>query len=124
MTGSVDGFFAGFPDSFNIFNRLSPKIESLDGVTRAAQKSQISFRRKKLFAAVWVPEKELGQKMAPLVLSLFTRSRLRSERFKQVVEPAPGRFTHHVELWSVQDVDDDVQSLLRSAWEDAGPAPK
>ena len=43
-----------------------------------------------------------------------------SPRWKQVVEPAPGRFTHHLELRSVDEVDDEVGGWLREAWEAAG----
>jgi hypothetical protein len=42
-----------------------------------------------------------------------------SPRWKEIVEPAPGRFTHHLELYDVADVDDEVRGWLRQAWEAA-----
>jgi hypothetical protein len=48
------------------------------------------------------------------VICIFTNI---SPRWKEIVEPAPGRFTHHLELHSTADVDDEVQSWLQEAWE-------
>jgi hypothetical protein len=36
------------------------------------------------------------------------------------VEVRPGRFMHHLELWSADDLDDEVEGWLRAAWEAAG----
>jgi len=36
-------------------------------------------------------------------------------RWKQVVEPAPGRFMHHLELRTVEDIDERVRGWLREA---------
>jgi hypothetical protein len=54
------------------------------------------------------------------VLTLAFRTRDSSPRWKQVVEPYPGRFTHHLELYSVQEIDEQVRDWLRIAWETAG----
>ena len=42
-----------------------------------------------------------------------------SPRWKEIVEPAPGRFTHHLELYFADDVDDQVRCWLHEAWESA-----
>ncbi len=49
----------------------------------------------------------------------FRRGRAESPCWKQVVEPAPGRFTHHLELYAVTDIDEEVRDWLREAWEAA-----
>jgi hypothetical protein len=36
------------------------------------------------------------------------------------VEPAKGRFTHHLELREPDEVDEEVAGWLREAWEAAG----
>lgn len=36
-----------------------------------------------------------------------------------LAEPAPGRFTHHLELWAGDEIDDEVRAWLRQAWEAA-----
>jgi hypothetical protein len=83
-------------------------------------KSQVAFRRKKGFAWVWMPEMYLKRKAAPLVLTIGLHRRDPSARWKQVVEPYPGRFIHHLELHSEQDLDERVQALLAEAWKLAG----
>ena len=68
---------------------------------------------------MWIPSRYLKRAAAPLVLSIFLRRRLDSTRWKQVVEPAPGRYTHHLELYDASDVDQEVREWLREAWEEA-----
>lgn len=46
-------------------------------------------------------------------------SRDAAPRWKRVVEPAPGRFTHHLELYAPEDVDAEVVEWLAEAWRDA-----
>lgn len=82
-------------------------------------KSQVGFYRRHPFAATWVPEQYLEGDHAPLVLSIYLRRRDSSERWKQVVEPAKGRFTHHVELRHATDVDDFIERQLAEAWAEA-----
>ncbi len=87
-----------------------------------ATKSQVSFLRKKAFAWVWIPGKYLKgrQGLAPLVLTIGLRRLDHSPRWKEIVEPYPGRFTHHLELHSISDIDDEVRGWIREAWECAG----
>jgi hypothetical protein len=47
----------------------------------------------------------LRREAAPLVLSVFLWRRDASPRWKSVVEPVSGRFTHHLELGAVSPVD-------------------
>jgi len=60
--------------------------------------------------------KYLRRNTAPLVLTLSLRRRDASPRWKEIVEPYPGRFTHHLELYSRDDIDDQVRLWLREAW--------
>jgi hypothetical protein len=64
-----------------------------------------------------VPDRYLGRGHTPLVLSLAFDSRRDSPRWKQVVEPAPGRYMHHLELRSASEIDDEVRGWLREAWD-------
>jgi hypothetical protein len=66
-----------------------------------------------------MPGTYLRGRHAPLVLTISLRRRDSSTRWKEIVEPTPGRFTHHLELRSATDVDDQVRSWLREAWADA-----
>ena len=79
-------------------------------------KSQIAFRRHVAFAQAWLPARYLRGPVASLVLTLSFRYRDASPRWKEIVEPAPGRFTHHLELHALTDIDDEVRDWLRNAW--------
>lgn len=120
MSGTVPAAIQDDPVASRILARLRVLLDRLEGVTVKVSRSQVAFRRKKNFALVWVPGMYLHRDAAPLVLTVLGRKRIRSARWKEVVEPAPGRFTHHLELYRVKDVDAQVAQWLQQAWEDAG----
>ena len=61
-----------------------------------------------------------GSVFRPLVLTLSLGRRDNSPRWKEVVEPKAGRFTHHLELRSEDEIDGEVRSWIREAWDGAG----
>ncbi len=99
-----------------LFEAVRLAIEDIGPVEVRLSKSQVSFRRRRPFAAVWMPGRYLRSKTAPLVLTIYLRRREPSPRWKEVVEPAPGRFTHHLELYSTTDIDEEVRHWLQEAW--------
>jgi len=115
----LDEFFDGQPQSRQLFNILQGMAAALGPMTLRVTKSQVAFCRRKVFAWAWMPEKYLHRPAAPLVLTLALRRRDTSLRWKEIVQPAPGRFTHHLELYSPQDIDGQVRSWLQEAWEEA-----
>ena len=112
----LDEFFEGQDESRQLIEALRSVVEGIGSADVRVTKSQISFRRRMAFAWVWMPGKYLRRKSAPLVLTLSFRGRVPSPRWKEIVEPSPGRFTHHLELYSVDDIDDQVRDWLRHAW--------
>ena len=114
-----DQFFAGHAQSRELFDVVRRAVLSIGPADLRVTKSQIAFRRRRAFAWVWRPGQYLRGNLSPLVLTLSFRERDPSPRWKQVVEPRPGRFTHHLELRSPADVDDEVSDWLRRAWEAA-----
>jgi len=119
-TLELDDYFEGWPESRRLFDALHALIASLGPVEVRMTKSQAAFRRRVAFAWAWLPGMYLRGDVAPLVLTVALRRRDPSPRWKQVVEPAPGRFTHHLELHTVADLDDEVDAWLREAWDAAG----
>jgi hypothetical protein len=117
---ALDEFFGGRSRSRQIFDALRVAIEALGPSEGRVSKSQISFRRTRAFAWAWIPERYLRGDHAPLVLTVAMRRKDPSKRWKQVVEPAKGRFTHHLELHGADEIDDEVRAWLREAWSDAG----
>lgn len=116
----LDEYFAGYESSRSLFEAVRRVIDAIGPADLQISKSQIAFRRRKAFAWVWVPERYLHRQAAPLVLTLGRRERDPSPRWKQIVEPVPDRFTHHLELHSSEELDDEVCGWLREAWRDAG----
>jgi hypothetical protein len=104
----------------SIFSAIDAAVSAVGGAERRVSKSQIGFHRKHPFASVWRPDQYLSGVHPPLVLSVFLRRRDRSPRWKEVVEPKPGRFTHHLEIDDVTEVDHQVREWLREAWTSAG----
>lgn len=116
---TLDEFFAGHKDFRQIFEAVRPAVDAIGHAELRIGKSQISFRRRRAFAWVWIPGQYLSGRVAPLVLTLSFRSRDASPRWKEIVEPIPRRFTHHLELYSTADIDDEVCGWLQDAWKAA-----
>jgi hypothetical protein len=114
-----DEFFADQEVPKQLFERVQQAMEAIGNASIRATKSQIAFRRKRAFAWVWMPGQYLKGKHAPLVLSIALPAREQSPRWKEIVEPSPGHFMHHLELRSIVDIDEAVSGWLRRAWEAA-----
>lgn len=91
----------------------------LDGVTVRTSKSQVAFRRRRGFAYLWLPGMYLAKPSAEVVLSIALDRELASGRFKEVVHPSPRVWMHHLEIRSLDDLDDEVSGWLRSAYDAA-----
>lgn len=118
-TEGLNEFFAGYDGSRSLFDALRAAVETIGPVQLRVGKSQIAFRRRVAFAWAWIPDRYLHGHHAPLVLSVSLPYRHDSPRWKEIVEPRPGRFMHHLELWSSGDINDDVRSWLAEAWANA-----
>jgi hypothetical protein len=117
---TLEEFFGDHADSRLLFEAVKAAIDSTGPAEMRVSKSQVAWKRRVNFAFVWMPEQYLKRQAAPLVLTVALRRWDVSPRWKEVVEPYPGRFTHHLELWSVDEVDEEVKGWLREAWEEAG----
>jgi hypothetical protein len=113
---TIDQFFSGYDQSAQIYEAISRVIESIGPAEVRVSKSQIAFVNRRPFAWVWIPERYLHRKSASLVLTLGFRYGDGSPGWKQIVEPAKGQFTHHMELNSTADIDDEVQALQKTVW--------
>jgi hypothetical protein len=83
-------------------------------------RTQVAFRRKRGFAYLWLPGLWLARPSAEVVLSIARRLRIDSPRFKQIAHPAPTVWMHHLELHSLDDLDQEVLGWLRDAYGEAG----
>lgn len=115
----IDEFFQEYETSRPIFDALCGAINVLGPAEMRVTKSQVAFRRRAGFAWAWVPARYLRLRAAPLVLTLALRRRDTSPRWKEIVEPVAEHFAHHLELYSVEEIDDEVRGWLREAWTEA-----
>jgi hypothetical protein len=119
---SLDEYFSGRdPQSRELFDVVRAAVGSIGPTEVRVTKSQVAFRRRLGFASTWIPAQYLGGKrdLPPLVLTVELHRHDESPRWKSVVEPRPRRFTHHLELRSADEIDDQVLGWLREAWEHA-----
>ena len=116
---TLDEYFSDHDDSRALYQAVAAALSAIGEYEQRVTRSQVAFRRQRAFAWVWMPGKYLRGDVAPLVLTLDLRRRDESPRWKEVVEPRPGLFTHHLELYSATDIDAEVLNWLREAWEKA-----
>jgi hypothetical protein len=125
VTLTLDEFFRGRDESRRIFEALRAAVDAIGPAELRVTKSQVALRHRIAFAWAWMPDVYLGPGHAPLVLTIALRrrdpeySRAPTLRWKQVVEPVPGRFIHHLELYSAEAIDDEVCAWLAEAWQAA-----
>lgn len=115
----LDEYFAGWGSqsaSRLIFEKLRAAVDAIGPAQLRVTKSQIAFCRRKAFAWAWIPARYLRGNTAPLVLTIGFSARDSSPRWKEIVEPARGRFTHHLELFSPAEIDAEVLSWLEKAY--------
>lgn len=110
--------FAESPVGLLILRRVCDLLADLDVELRTT-KSQVSLSHKTGFAHLWYPGRYVGSEV-PAVLSLALPDRIDSARFKQVGNPSPHVWMHHLELARPEDVDDEVVGWLRLAYDADG----
>ena len=118
--GTFREYLDSHPDSAALLEHLRQAIVALGPVEEKESKSQLAFRRRRTVAAAWAPGQYLGQRGALLVLTVSFPERDQSPRWKEIVEPSPGLYTHHLELNDPSEIDDQVRAWLRRAYQAAG----
>ena len=117
---SPNDFFADQPLGLAAYNRVLETLAPEGPIEVRVSKSQVSFRRRRGFAYLWLPGRYLSRPDAEVVLSIALGHHVESPRWKQVVEPTPGRWMHHLEIRDITDIDEEVVQWLREAAARAG----
>lgn len=107
-------FFDGMPDRLALYQALFQQLEAAFSEASArVQKSQISFYGTHLFAMVSLPKR----KRDPGIVVTFGLGRHElSPRIGAAVEPYPGRWTHHVTVTDIREIDSELLGWLGEAW--------
>lgn len=114
MRCDVTKLFAGERLGLQIFEQIARIIDGLGESEIRVTRSQVSFRHVRTFTLVG-PSMYVASNV-PVVLSIAAPTRLRSNRFRQVVHPGPTTWMHHLELRDLSDIDEEVREWLADAW--------
>ena len=112
---TLDDFFGDQVTSRQLFSALMDMVNDIGPTEQRITKSQIALHVKRPFAWVWMPGRYLRGRIAPLVLTISFPKRDPSPLWKEIVEPTPGRFIHHLEVYSADDLDQQVREWLSAA---------
>jgi hypothetical protein len=97
--------------------RASPSGE---GPVRSSTVGTLAFRRRRGFAYLWLPVAWARRPGVEVVLSISRSHVVDSTRWKQVAHPSARTWMHHLEVYGVDDLDDEVRSWLHEAYAEAG----
>ncbi len=120
VTPDILLFFDGHMEALPLYEALEKKIFArIDGVKVKVQKTQITFSNRYGFAFVsFLPARPA--KLRPNIYITVTfglERRVNSPRIDQAVEPYPNRWTHHVLVSSVEELDEELMGWIAAAAE-------
>lgn len=111
-------YFNGRPVELSLYQRLFEAMEgAFPDASVKVQKSQISFYCPKLFAAASIPVRRKKDWPQECLLVTFGLERqLLSPRIAVAVEPYPNRWTHHVVVSQLEEIDGELLGWLAQAY--------
>lgn len=110
-----EDFFAAHPLGLAVFERVNNVLAEVGDLEVRVTKSQVTFRRVRGFAYLWLPGEYLDHPQAELVLSIALGRQDDSARWKEVAHPTAQHWIHHLEVGDVDEVDAEVAEWLREA---------
>ena len=117
---SSDGlfFFDEKPAAIPLYEAFAKRIlAEIDNVTVKVQKTQISFSNKYYFAFVsLLPVRKAKERPETWITVTFgLRYKKESPRIDVASEPYPNRWTHHMLISSVDEIDDELMGWIKEA---------
>ncbi len=112
-------FFNKHPRAVPLYERLEKTVfDSFPAVNKRVQKTQISFSNRHVFACVsFARVKRKAQLPDPfIVVTLGLPYPLESERVAVKTEPYPGRWTTHIVVETVDEIDGELLAWIRQAY--------
>ncbi|HIW41175.1 MAG TPA: hypothetical protein H9817_07045 [Candidatus Mediterraneibacter stercorigallinarum] len=113
-------FFDKVPDALPLYAELERRILAEYPDTRIkVQKTQISFYNRHLFACVSFAKvrKKADRPDSYIVVTFGLEHRVDSPRIDIATEPYPNRWTHHVLISDLSEIDDELMGWIREAAE-------
>ena len=93
-------------------------FDSFPVVNKRVQKTQITFSNRHVFACVSFARVKRKAELPAgyMVLTLGLPAPLASERIAVKTEPYPGRWTHHIVVSKPEELDEELLSWVREAY--------
>lgn len=113
-------FFNGKPEAVPLYQAFEARLLSeLEGVNVRVQKTQITFSNRRVFAAVsFLAARKAKDRPDPYItVTLGLNRREASPRVDQASEPYPGRWTHHIVIGAAEEIDGELMSWVREAYD-------
>ena len=94
-------------------------FDSFSVVNKRVQKTQITFSNRHVFACVSFArvKRKAELPMRYMVITLGLPAPLDSERIAVKTEPYPGRWTHHIVVSTSEELDEELLSWVREAYD-------
>ncbi len=111
-------FFDKSREALPLYEALEQRIlEELGKVTIKVQKTQISFSNKRNFAFVsFLPVRKAADRPKVFLVVTFGLSyKKESPRIDVATEPYPNRWTHHVLISKVEEIDEELMGWIGEA---------
>ena len=118
MDRDVLYFFDRKPEALSLYEAFEQKVLSaVEDVKVKVQKTQIAFSNRHNFAFVsFLPVRKAKERPEVYIVVTFGLGyRLESTRIDAVVEPYPGRWTHHVLVSGTEEIDDELMGWVKEA---------
>ena len=113
-------FFEEHMGAFPLYEKLEERILSeIDNVRIKTQKSQISFYNKHLFACISFARVR-KKKDCPknyIVVTFGLEHKAESSRIDMATEPYPNRWTHHLLISKLDEIDEELMNWIKEAAE-------
>ena len=111
-------FFDSKPDALALYEAFREAVlAKVPDARIEVKKTQISFFNRRMFAAVsFAPVRKAKDRPKPfLTITFGLVYRKESDRIDAAVEGYPNRWTHHVMIGSVEEVDEELVSWIIEA---------
>lgn len=120
MSEEVLYFFDKHPDALPLYETFEDKMRTIVSDVRIkVQKTQISFYNKHMFACVSFARVR-KKKDCPenfIVVTLSLNHKLESPRVDIATEPYPNRWTHHLLISDMSEIDEELMEWVEEAAE-------
>lgn len=120
MSEEVLYFFDKHPDALPLYETFEDKVRNIVSDVRIkVQKTQISFYNKHMFACVSFARVR-KKKDCPenfIVVTISLNHKLESPRVDIATEPYPNRWTHHLLISDMSEIDEELMEWVEEAAE-------